>query len=229
MPEKKKQPTENYLKLPNHILNIRDIGLCEKVLLSHIYSFGKRGCYQSNKTLAEIYMTSPSTIRRWLKHIRKYLYVKCPKGYYRTFWAKSHPDVQAANKLWWRGKEVSKQDNGYTANIVKSEQQPAQKCATDMVKNNFRHAQKRATINNNTITETKKDTTATPTPLPAGGQASALLNDRKNGYIASIEQLKNSFGCDRRRRTPELTAAEREQRRQKLQRDLLATKAIEKG
>ena len=225
MGQKKEQPRENYLKLPNHILNIRDIGLCEKVLLSHIYSFGKRGCYQSNKTLAEIYMTSPSTIRRWLKHIRKYLYVKCPKGYYRTFWAKSHPDVQVANKLWWRGKEVSKPDNGHIANIVKSEPQHAQKCATDMVKNDFRPAQKCATINNNTITETKKDTT-TPTPLPAGGQASALLNDRKNGYIASIEQLKRKFGSGAPRRG--LSTAEIEQRRQKLQGDLQAVKATEK-
>jgi len=38
----KKKPTERYLKIPNHILNIRGLGLCEKTLPAHIYSFGDK-------------------------------------------------------------------------------------------------------------------------------------------------------------------------------------------
>ena len=92
----KKNSSERYLKISYSILNLRDISLCQKILLAHIYSFGWKGCYQSNKTLAEIFMVSPDTISRWIASVRKYLYIKNPKGYYRTMWAKVHPDVQAA-------------------------------------------------------------------------------------------------------------------------------------
>lgn len=95
----KRDSAERYLKIPYFILNLRGIGLCQKILLAHIYSFGQKGCYQSNKILAEIFMVSPNTISRWIAHVRKYLYVKNPKGYYRTMWAKAHPDVQAAAVL----------------------------------------------------------------------------------------------------------------------------------
>ena len=50
-----KKTTERYLKIPYHILNIAELGLSEKVLLAHIYSFGDKGCWQSNATLADIF------------------------------------------------------------------------------------------------------------------------------------------------------------------------------
>jgi hypothetical protein len=34
---------ERYLKVPYHILNLTSIGLCEKLLLAHFYSFGEKG------------------------------------------------------------------------------------------------------------------------------------------------------------------------------------------
>jgi hypothetical protein len=86
MKNKQKEP---YLKIPAHILNIPHLSLCEKVLLAHIYSFGAKGCYQSNQTFAEIFIVSPSTIRRWLSQIQQFTHVKNPKGYYHTIWAKS--------------------------------------------------------------------------------------------------------------------------------------------
>lgn len=67
-PEK---PKELYLKIPYHILNIPEIGLPEKVLLAHFYSFGKKGCWQSNATLAKMFMTTRRTIGRWIGNIQK--------------------------------------------------------------------------------------------------------------------------------------------------------------
>jgi hypothetical protein len=199
---REKNQTEHYLKIPYHILNLQDIGLCEKVLLSHIFSFGEKGCYQSNETLAKIFMNSPSTISRWLANIRKYLYVKCPKGYYRTFWAKSNPDVQIATKLYWRGKEIPKPANFNKSDLTKSAQLLEQKCATDIIKNEFRPVQKCATTNNNTIKETIRETTTPPTPLPARGQASAVLKDRQAGQQSQIEVFKRGFGKPRPVYTP---------------------------
>ena len=54
MAEKKSKTTGNakpkglYLKIPYHILNIRDLGLAEKVLLAHSYSFGNIGSINAN-------------------------------------------------------------------------------------------------------------------------------------------------------------------------------------
>lgn len=42
--------------------------------------------------------------------------------------------------------------------------------------------------------------TATPSPLPAGGQASALLDDRNKADIATIEKCKRNFGNSKVRR-----------------------------
>ncbi len=95
----KAKAKERYLAIPYHILNIRGIALTQEVLLSHIYSFGARGCWQSNETLAEIFMVSGDTISRWLGSLTGYLNIKNPKGYYRTMWAKSHPDIGQAAAL----------------------------------------------------------------------------------------------------------------------------------
>lgn len=86
---------EEYLKVPYDILEIAEVGLSKKILLAHIYSFGAKGCCQSNATLAELFMTSACTISRWLVKLAKFIYVKNSKTCRRTLWAKSHPDVSA--------------------------------------------------------------------------------------------------------------------------------------
>jgi hypothetical protein len=93
---KAKKQIEPYLKIPNHILGLTGLGLSEKVLLAHVYSFGAKGCWQSNATLARIFHTSDRTISRWLAVLlrAKLLLAKNPKGYYRTLWVLSHPDVK---------------------------------------------------------------------------------------------------------------------------------------
>jgi len=217
----KKTQKEHYLKIPSHILNLRDISLPEKVLLAHIYSFGIKDCYQSNATLAKIFMTSATTISRWIAKIHKFIYTKNPKGYYRTLWAKSHPEVQTTVELWYRGQKIPKPGKKPPVHFSKNAKDPMQKCATDFSKSAIRLTQKCVTTNNNTITETIKDTTgsplcgdpATPSPLPAGGQAPALLTDRKKQMPAQIEQFKRKLGIASRR-TQTLTKKQFEQRRQ---------------
>jgi hypothetical protein len=177
----KNKPAERYLKIPNHILNLEKIGHSEKLLLAHIYSFGGRGCYQSNSTLAEIFMVSAHTISRRVRGIKDYIYIKNPKGYYRTMWAKSHPDVQLAVKEFGKYAEHHKQKR--RGELAKSAIGVGRNCVT---------------TNNNTIKETKKNTTATPSPMPAGGQATALLEDRKAGKTAAIENFKKNFGIGRK-------------------------------
>ncbi len=215
------------LWMRNQILNIRELNDSEKILLAHFDSFGEKGCYQSNNTLAELFMTKPRTVRRWIAKIKigGFIYVKNPKGYYRTIWVKSNPEVVAAVKLWYRGKQIDKPKEGGQKWPTKL----AESGHPSRPKDVFLHGQNLPTTNTYTYKETKKETTATPTPLPAGGQAPALLEDRKNECVSQVEQLQRSFGTGGRRRTPELTPAEIERRRQKFKRDLLVVQAGEKS
>lgn len=202
----KRDLADRYLAIPYHILNLRGIGLCQKVLLAHIYSFNQKGCYQSNKTLADIFMVSPGTISRWIADVKTHLYTKNPKGYYRTMWAKAHPEVQAAVVRW------HKSDKACPVHSGKSEQHVMQKSDRDFGKSKIGLTQRCETTNNNTNKETNKETTAPLPPMPAGGQAAAVLTDRKRQSLTEIEKFKRSFG----RTGPRLTKEQFEQRRQKI-------------
>lgn len=90
MGKKSKQaPREGYLELPYHILNLPRIRLADKILLAHFYSFGEKGCWQSNATLARMFMTSPSTVRRSIASLKRQgpIVIGSPKGYHRAIWA----------------------------------------------------------------------------------------------------------------------------------------------
>jgi hypothetical protein len=190
MAAKTKKPKELYLKIPYHILNIEGLGLSEKVLLAHIYSFGEKGCWQSNATLARIFMTSPRTIKRWLANIVRegHVQIKSPKGYYRTIWARSHPAVREAAQLFYRGKKdgnkegrkcPTRRDKNGTVSVPKGVLRPGRNCPT---------------TNNTTNKDTNEETTAPPSPLPAGGQASAVLAERKKSAQSNIKRFGKNFG-----------------------------------
>lgn len=143
-----------------------------------------------------------------------YLYVKNPKGYYRTMWAKAHPDVQAA------AESRHKSGGNCTSHLGKSEEHVVQKSGSDFAKSETGLRQRSVTTNNNTNIETIDKTTDPLPPLPAGGQAVAVLTDRKRQSIAEIERFKSSFG----RQVPRpLTQEEFEQRRQRMRKALLAS------
>ncbi len=207
----KKTQKELYLKVPYHILNIPKLKPSEKMLLAHIYSFGSKGCWQSNETLAEMFMTSKSNISRKLKKIRSYIYVKSPKGYYRTIWAKSHPDVRKSRPYL----PASTAKRGESeANPCKNAQLPVQNVSPDLRKSAIRLTQKCATTNNNTIKENNKDITATPSPpLPKG--APALLVQRKKDAKVQLEQFKQMFGLKKKKVQP--MSEEQFQRRKQAQ------------
>jgi hypothetical protein len=222
----KKKVKEQYLKIPYHILNIQALGLCEKVLLAHIYSFGRKGCWQSNATLAEIFMTKERTMSRWIQAIKKYIYIKNSKSYYRTMWAKSHPDVKASASLSYRDRKVSKIQTDTISDYAKNGEHVRQKLRSEYAKNGFRVRQNCPTTNNNTIKETIEKTIAAPSPLPAGGQAPAPLEDRKRGLHEELEDFKRGFGFGPSRTRPIPTQEQLEQRRQTQIRALMPDKRI---
>jgi hypothetical protein len=214
---KKQKKIASGLWIRNEIMNNRTLNDSEKMLLAHFDSFGAKGCYQANGTLAEIFMTKPRTIRRRIAKINKagLIYIKSPKGYYRTIWVRSNSEVAEACKLWYRGKEIEKPNGQKWPTKVDKTGQPSRK------KSVFRHGQNCPTTDTDTVKETQKETKATPAPLPARGQATALLEDRKAGLIAEVEQLKHTFGQSGRQKT----AAERQQWIQDQKTALLAFEA----
>jgi hypothetical protein len=69
----------------------------------------------------------------------------------------------------------------------------------------------------------KEKKKATPASLPAGGQAPALLEDRKKDAQAEVEPFERRFGSSQQRKS-KLSPAEFEQRRQTLTKALLGDK-----
>ena len=189
----KKQKKEGGLWIPNHIRNISRsvLGDSEKMLLADIYSFGTKGMYKSNKTIAEEYMTTERTVSRWIANIVKggFVYLKNPKGYYRTFWVKSHPEVKAMNKLWYRNREIDK--NRLRHHCLTKLDRNSQGSKTNPV---FRPRQNCPPTNKEIDKETKKETKAVNLPLPPGGQASQLLKDKNAERQVSIERFKRQIG-----------------------------------
>lgn len=67
---------------------------------------------------------------------------------------------------------------------------------------------------------------ATPAPLPAEGQAPALLRHRTEEEQAQIERFKKKHGVGGWQRTPQLTPEQKEQRKQEQIKELLAGQAV---
>ena len=222
MAKRREKPQENYLRIPNHIRNISTLGYGEKELLAHIYSFGRKGCYQSNKTLGKMFFRCSRTISLWIADFKKgghILWVN-GKGYYRTLYAKTHPDVKTALTLWYRGREIPKVEiisghAGSTPLRNKLLSKCAKNCEATAQKPVFPPRKKLLHTNNITKKETTGTTTATPSPLPAGGQAPALLEDRKKEQQAELEQLKAKIGLSGRKTYQPLSGKQFEQERQK--------------
>jgi hypothetical protein len=225
----KKEPKELYLKVPYHILNIPGLGLCEKVLLAHIYSFGEKGCWQSNATLGKIFFVDGRTISRWLARLKKnslVLWVH-PKGRYRTIWAKSHPKVKMAVTLSYMGEKISKQSviSGHAAMILQGQNCPGSIDKPDLPTETnqcIQVGQNCLHTNNTTNKDIITQTTAPPQPLPAGGQASAVLTERKNTAVRTVEEFKKQFGISKKGSAP-LSEKEINNRRQAQLKALLAT------
>jgi len=199
-----KRQKEPYLKIPVHILNLRQISADEKMLLAHIYSFGAKGCWQSNQTLVDIFMVSTDTVSRWIAKIRTFIYLKNAKGYYCTIWAKSHPQV---------------------VHLGKNAEGPRQDWSFDLGKSAFGLRQRCRNTNNNTITENNKRTIASPAPLAllkAGTLATLIY--RKQNAAAEIENFKEKFG--QATRLKPLTPQQFEQRRTQQLAALRATQNI---
>jgi len=126
--------------------------------------------------------------------------IKCPKGYYRTIYAKSHPLVKTAAQLYYRGKKIENSANPQGKNLQNQ-------CAKDR----HRLGINSLTINNNTIKENNIKTTATPSPPPCKG-APALLVERDKQADAAIKHFIQNFGREKKKRKP-LSPGEFEQRR----------------
>ncbi|MBN1973423.1 MAG: hypothetical protein JW787_07270 [Sedimentisphaerales bacterium] len=201
MRDKNKNPKELYLKVPYHILNLDGINLSEKMLLSHIYSYGVNGCWESNETLGITFMVDERSISRWVKNLKKnsLVYWVHPKGRYRTLWAKSHLEVKEAKELLYMGEKINKEAviNGHAAQILLG-----QNCRGGIdktvvptaTKDVFQVRQICLHINNTTNKDIIERTIEQPPPLPAGGQAPAALAQRTQARQETIDNFKQKFG-----------------------------------
>ena len=217
-----KHSKQQGLWIPNSILNLTELNWGEKVLLAQFYSFGEKGCWQSNKTLAEIFMTTERTISNRISRLRKYLFMKNPKGFYRTVWVKSHPAV-----CWL----ITERFNNQQQVARKKLRSDCEKSGDSTPqKDEFGARRNLPTTYTYTNKENYKET-AVDLPMPAGGQASQLLIERKANTIADIEAFKRRFGNGPhggRDNRPAMTPEECEKRKQELIRGLEAAEKLDR-
>jgi len=206
------------LWIPRKILKMSFLSGNDKLYYAYVYSFGERGCWQSDKQIAKALGRDDRTIQRYQANCNKAGLLKIigKKSKYRKIWAKDHPKFKALRK---KQAELLRQKR--QSRTTDLSELPRQNCPT---------------TNKNTNKETIKERGGSP--LPAQGQAHTPLKDKqqklkeyrtKEETISSIEQLKKSFGLNARRQTPKLTLAEFEQRKQAQLRALRVGKAAKQS
>jgi hypothetical protein len=192
------------LWVPVKILKMPFLSGDEKLFYAHVFSFGERGCWQTDEQIGKALGRSERSIQRYKANCRKAgLFKVTGEGTpRRRMWAKDHLKYKA-----WRKKQAEKLRQMRRGSTTDAASLPRQN---------------RRTTNKGTNKATNKQRGGSPSPAE---QAHAPLNDKKRRLeayrakeetVASIEQLKRGFGRGGRRRTQELTAAECEQRRQQI-------------
>jgi len=207
-----KKPRKLGLWIPKRILKMPILTGDEKIYYAYVYSYGERGCWATDEQIGKELGRCERTIQRYQTNCKKAgLFKTIGEGSkYRRIWAKDHPKFKAAQKI--QAQQLRQTCQSRATNLSEL---PRQTCPTTI---------------KSTIKSTIKERGGSPSP--AEGQAHAPLKDKqqkleefqeREDTMKRIEQLKKSFGAGARQRTRELTAAEREQRRQAMKRALLAT------
>lgn len=205
------------LWIPQRILKMSFLSGDEKIFYAYVYSFGERGCWQTDEQIGKALGRSVRSVQRYHRNCRKagLFKVIAKKSRYRRIWAKDHPKYKAM-----RMKQAKQLRQIRQSRATDASELLRQNCPTTI------------TYTNKT---TIKERGGSPSPAeqahaPLNGKQQQLEAHRmKEETIASIEQLTRNFGRDGRRRTPELTAVEHDRRRKEQKRALLAIGAIEKS
>jgi len=204
------------LWIPEKIKKMSMLTGDEKIFYAHVYSFGERGCWQTDQQIGKALGRSERSIQRYQANCHKagLLKVIGKKSKYRRIWAKDHPKYKAMRKK--------------KANELRQIRQSRTTDPSELLRQNC------PTTNKYTNKSTNKQSGGSPSPAeqahsPLNGKQQQLEEYRKKEETnASIEQLTRNFGRGGRR-TSEPTAAELQQEAQKQKRALLATEAVEKS
>ncbi|MBN1972541.1 MAG: hypothetical protein JW787_02810 [Sedimentisphaerales bacterium] len=212
------------------ILNMTCLSGDDKIYYAYVYSFGERGCWQTDLQIGKALGRSGRTIQRYQFNCRKagLLRVIGQGSSYRKIWAKDHPKYIA-----WRKKKAIEIRQKRKSTTTKLSELPRQTCQGSTTNLSESLRQNCPTTNKETIKITIKESGGSPSP--ADGQAHSPHKNKqeqleayktKEETTVSIEQLKNSFGYGAPR--VKLEPEEIERRRQEQQRRLKAVEAAEK-
>ncbi len=121
LPKPIRAERDRFLKVPYTILVRPDISANEKLLLAHIWSYGTKGCWESNDTIGRMFGVTPRQVTTWIGHLKKAdsLLWLHGRSYHRILWAREHPEVARAPALPCRGRMIPKKSlrSGHRVNV----------------------------------------------------------------------------------------------------------------
>jgi hypothetical protein len=230
MNKEQRKSREKGLWITWKILNMNCLSAEDKIYYAYIYSFGERGCWQTDEQVGKALGRCVRTIQRYQFNCRKagLLKVIGQGSPARKIWAKDHPKYIAWRKK--RAIEIRQERKSTTTNLSGLPRQNCQGSTTELSESLRQNC---PTTNKETNKITNKESGGSPSPA---WQAHAPHKDKqeqleayrmKEENIVSIEQIKKSFGYGAP--PPKLEPAEWERQRQKIRTDLLAVEAAEKS
>ncbi|MBL7153903.1 MAG: hypothetical protein ISS79_09310 [Phycisphaerae bacterium] len=182
--QKRKRKSGKGLWIPQSILKADGLNAGHKLLYAHIYSFGERGCWQTDEQLRiEFGLNNARTIQRWLSALKEsgLLTIQCTQSRYRKIWASDNPAVKAAQK------------HHTESNLLR------QKCPSSLTKVSELPRHNRPTTNTKTNTNTNTGGDGSPTPGKGQARSSPTKRERRQNSKSdkTVKAAVKHFGLAR--------------------------------
>ena len=198
MAKQQNKSRELGLWIPQRIRELTCLSAEDKIYYAYVYSFGDRGCWQTDEQIGKALGRSTRTIQRYQSNCKKagLLKVIGQGSPFRKIWAKDNPKYIAMRKK--KAIELKQQRKSTTTNLSELPRQICQGSTTNLSES---LRQICPTTNKDTNKRTNKESGGSPSP--ADGQAHAPHKNKqqqledyrmKEENINSIEQHKKSFG-----------------------------------
>lgn len=213
--EKRQKTKIPFMRAYDFVISDPNLLPAEKLVMVAACRYWPKPCWQSNERISEACGFSKRYVEKLIKGLADKSYIR--RGYahvrrngrlltYRVIVPLRFPKQIDCQVQW---KQTEPQDGEEAV----PQDDPKPNCGSQIT----------APQDDQLDKSTRKNRNAAPAPLPAGGQAQALLQDRSKETIEYVDQIKTKLGIGKKAHKA-LTAKEFQDRKRKQRKALLAAK-----